>query len=296
MDYANAITKFIATNLSVGNDALPLNVIIEANAADKLAPGELDVNGNGQLTWKGRTLSGPASDFPMILNAPGFWLGSLISDGSTPFVVSPSSFPSSLRTAFTYSAIASLIGSGAKGYLDAIIALHRDKLKPSGLLPADELDRVIMLCTAGVVCVPATSSTLNNLYRTLPDLPREPVFGDSLQSKGLSAWAGVIGAYDDSRKAYLNHAYDTARDLATAAANNAERWDKIYSAVEAVRDAPGAAAAYVGGAVVDTITGNLGSFLTGKVVVLLALAAAGVGGYFYFQKHGAAALKKIVKG
>ncbi len=296
MDYASAITKFIAVNKSVGNDALPLNVIIEANAADVLAPGQLDVNGNGQLTWKGATLSGPASDFPLILDAPGFWLGSLISDGTTPFVVSPDDFPSVLRSPFKYSAIASLIGSGAKGYLDAIIALHTDKLKPSALLPADEMDRVISLCQAGVVCVPATSSTLNNLYRTLPDLPREPQFGDSLQSKGLSAWTGVVGAYDDSRKAYLNHAYDTARDLATAAANNAERWDKIYSAVEAVRDAPGAAAAYVGGAIVDTVTGNLGSFLTGKVVVLLGIGAVLVGGYFYLQKRGAGALAKIVKG
>lgn len=234
MDYASAIDKFLNTNRNIGNETAPLNIIIEANAADKLVPGRLDVNGNGQLTWNGNVLSGPATDFPGTLNAPGFWLGSLISDGSTPFVVPFNGFPSVLRTPFDYKHISGLIGDGATAYLDAIIALHNDRLKPSNLLPADEMRKVISLCSAGVVCVPASTATLQNLYRLLPDLPRQPVFDKSIEARGLSAWASVVLSYDESRKAFLNRDYGRAAELAVSAAAAADRWDTIYKAVEVV--------------------------------------------------------------
>ncbi len=288
MNYSDAIAQFIAVNADLGNVALPLNIIIAANAFDAVDPGQLDVNGaTGQLRYRGALIAGPAITFPPYLNAPGFWVGSLISESdSFPFVVSSLSFPSALKSPFTYKDIKGLIGQNAVDLLDAIVELLEKRVAGSKLLPDDEVARTVKVNKAGVVCVPANTATLNNVYRSYPALPRAPIFPDGYVASGLKAWGQLVEAFDVARKAYLNKSYKAAVDSARAAAANVALWDSIYAVTEHIRDLPGTVVATVGGAVVDTLSGNFKAFLTGKVLILLGVAGVVCVGIYTARKKG----------
>lgn len=289
MNYTDAIAKFFAANAD--KDAVTLNPILWANGYEAIDPGQLDVDASGYLTYRGKRMNGPAIDLPLVIDAPGFWLGELISDGSTPFLVDPNDPPHALLAPFTYGngqISGQVIGADNATFIAALIPLLT-KLRDSALVPADEVDKAIKLCKAGVLCMPGNAAECQNLYhQAFPSLPTQPVFPAAYTKAGTTAWAGVAQAFHDAKTAWLGKSYATAADLAKAAAANVDLWNTVYSAVETV-----AAPAILLG--LAPASDNYSSLLGLKWYQLLPLLAiAGIVGYALVKRGSAQAAAKLI--
>lgn len=275
--YSDAITAFLAGKQAEGDTDVPTGTLILARACEACFPGSIAVNPTGLfLTFRGKQLSS-ARDLALACNVPGIrFIQPTMVQASGLSPLSPGSGAASEYD--DVSAISDAIGADNVSFITTVLGMIDSKLSPAGIFDQFDLDRIRAANAHGIIALPASASLLTGLG--YPATLAEP----SLDGTRIIGWRALAALFDTATKTYNSKNLIEASRQVKAAQDNVDFWNSVYSAVEAVRDAPAN--------VVFGLPGFIADALGAKNLLLIGLVAAGIAAFVFLPRI--AAVKALV--
>lgn len=288
--YQTAVADLMRQRRDSGLEDVPLNVLILGRAVDAALPGIIEAR-NG-FFYMGSVRIETPSDLNGTINIPGVRFRHLLMVGDQDGLVMTDDPPAVVLVPFGIGGISSLIGAENIAIIAGLSKIWKERIGPSGLLPPESVKAALALLSIGIIVTPETAEQLTAAFPRLPLALRNI---PNATPERRAAWYEIAERMRADLAAYYRKQVAVAAAAVDAAAADVAFWDKIYKAVEAVRDLPATAAGAALGVAGAAVSSAWGVFARGPFFLLAGLGVAAAAVWWFWPMLAGKAVK-LAKG